>query len=115
LLPAVAGGNIDSMDDSMQLLGRSQLAQRLGVSRQQLWRWERYRWFPPGVRLAGGRTLWRLAEVIAWLDERWPLKRQLYMREGPGKPAVPMPSLADVPLGWEWCYEGAGAWHRRIA
>jgi prophage regulatory protein len=40
-----------------------QVAQRLDVSKDTIWRWCRKGEFPAGVKLSGGCTRWRLAEI----------------------------------------------------
>ena len=39
---------------------------RLPISSATLWRWVKAGEFPPPVRLSGGVTAWKLAEIEAW-------------------------------------------------
>lgn len=51
----------------MSYLTDRQLAERLGVSRPTIWRWNReVDDFPKAVKLGPACTRWRLAEIEAW-------------------------------------------------
>lgn len=47
-----------------------QVADRLGVSTDSIWRWKRRGVFPAAVRLGPGCTRWRLADIEAWEASR---------------------------------------------
>lgn len=47
-----------------------QVAARLGVSRDSIWRWKRNGTFPKAVKLGGRTTRWKLADVEAWEASR---------------------------------------------
>lgn len=43
-----------------------QVAKRLNVSSDSIWRWKRAGQFPPAVRVGPGCTRWRLSDVEAY-------------------------------------------------
>lgn len=43
-----------------------QVADRLGVSTDSVWRWKRNGEFPKAVKLSGRTTRWRLSDIEAW-------------------------------------------------
>lgn len=48
----------------------AQVADRLGVSTDSVWRWKRNGDFPAAIKLSAGSTRWRLADVEAWEASR---------------------------------------------
>ncbi|MBS1302962.1 helix-turn-helix domain-containing protein [Loktanella sp. SALINAS62] len=51
-------------------LNTKQVAERLGVSLDSIYRWKRDGAFPAAVRLRPGDTRWRLVDVEAWETSR---------------------------------------------
>ncbi|MBS0126552.1 helix-turn-helix transcriptional regulator [Thetidibacter halocola] len=47
-------------------LSVKQVATRLGVSADSIWRWKRNGEFPEAVKLGGRTTRWRLTDIEAW-------------------------------------------------
>ncbi|WP_207208055.1 AlpA family transcriptional regulator [Salipiger sp. IMCC34102] len=47
-----------------------QVADRLGVSTDSIWRWKRNGDFPAAVKLSAGSTRWRLTDIEAWEASR---------------------------------------------
>lgn len=47
-----------------------QVAERLSVSTDSIWRWKRQGNFPMAIKLGAGATRWRLADVEAWEQSR---------------------------------------------
>ena len=43
-----------------------QAAERLGVSRDSIYRWKRIGDFPKAYKLSAGSTRWRLVDIEAW-------------------------------------------------
>ena len=43
-----------------------QVAERLGVSRDSIYRWKRLGDFPAAYKLSAGSSRWRLADIEAW-------------------------------------------------
>ena len=43
-----------------------QVADRLGVSRDSIYRWKRLGDFPKAYKLSAGSSRWRLADIEAW-------------------------------------------------
>ena len=43
-----------------------QVAERLGVSRDTIYRWKRQGDFPLARKLSQGTTRWRLSDIVAW-------------------------------------------------
>jgi prophage regulatory protein len=43
-----------------------QVAERLGVSTDSIWRWKRADKFPKAVRVGPGSTRWRLSDIVAY-------------------------------------------------
>ena len=43
-----------------------QVAERLGVSRDTIYRWKRKGDFPLARKLSQGTTRWRLSDIVAW-------------------------------------------------
>ncbi len=58
------------LDNANVFLNVKQVAERLGVSTDSIWRWKRQGEFPKAVKLGGRTTRWRLADVEAWEAER---------------------------------------------
>lgn len=54
------------LDNANVFLNVNQVAERLGVSTDSIWRWKRQGEFPMAVKLGGRTTRWRLADVEAW-------------------------------------------------
>jgi excisionase family DNA binding protein len=54
----------------MMFLSDKQIAERIGVSRQTIWRWVSQGDFPPPVKLGPSVTRWKTSAVDAWLAER---------------------------------------------
>ena len=48
----------------------TQVAERLVINPQTLWRWVRQNKFPPGVRIGPGRTIWTEEVLARWLDHQ---------------------------------------------
>jgi prophage regulatory protein len=50
----------------------SDLAPRLGVSKNTIWRWVRSKnsTFPKPIKLSEKVTVWKAADVLAWLDSK---------------------------------------------
>ncbi|GGB30171.1 helix-turn-helix transcriptional regulator [Allosediminivita pacifica] len=46
------------------------VATRLSVSKDTIWRWARLGTFPEAVRLSAGVTRWRLTDIEAWEASR---------------------------------------------
>ncbi len=59
-------------DDSRRLIRRREVQELVGnPSRTTLWRWCRDGNFPRPIRLSSsGFLVWKLADVLAWMDER---------------------------------------------
>lgn len=53
----------------MDLLSVTQVAARLTVSRQSVYRLMRFNGFPAPIKI-GGRSVWLAAEVDAWIQQR---------------------------------------------
>lgn len=51
-------------------LSVDQLAVRLGVSKDSIWRWRRQGDFPKPVKFGRNTTRWRLADIQAYENER---------------------------------------------
>lgn len=51
-------------------LSDAQIAARIGVSRNSVWRWVRNGTFPKPIKLSERVTRWRASEVEAWAAER---------------------------------------------
>jgi prophage regulatory protein len=51
-------------------LNVGQIAQRLNVSTDSIYRWKRAGDFPKATRLSSRTTRWRLSDVIAWESTR---------------------------------------------
>ena len=47
-------------------LSVQQVADRLGVSTDTIWRWKRNRTFPAAVRLGPKMTRWRLSDIVTF-------------------------------------------------
>ncbi len=47
-------------------LNVEQVAQRLCVSKDSIWRWVREQNFPKPVKLSGRTTRWRLSDILDW-------------------------------------------------
>lgn len=47
-------------------LSVDQVAKRLSVSKDTIWRWKRKGDFPAAVKLGGTTTRWRLADIEEW-------------------------------------------------
>jgi prophage regulatory protein len=47
-----------------------QVADRLGVSTDSIYRWKRHGEFPDAVKLGPGSIRWRLTDVEAWEQSR---------------------------------------------
>ncbi|MFD1912271.1 helix-turn-helix transcriptional regulator [Halodurantibacterium flavum] len=47
-------------------LSVEQVAERLCVSKDSIWRWVREQNFPKPVKLSGRTTRWRLADILDW-------------------------------------------------
>jgi prophage regulatory protein len=43
-----------------------QVAERLGVSRDSIYRWKRLADFPKAYKLSAGSSRWRLVDIEAW-------------------------------------------------
>ncbi len=54
------------LDTTNLYLTVDQVAERLGVSRDTIWRWKRNGTFPKAVKLGGRTTRWRLSDIEAW-------------------------------------------------
>ncbi len=54
------------LDKNNIYLNVNQVAERLGVSADTIWRWKRQGEFPKAVKLGGRTTRWRLVDVEAW-------------------------------------------------
>jgi prophage regulatory protein len=48
----------------------SQVAERLGVSTDSIYRWKRDGHFPKAVKFSSGSVRWRLADIEAWEQSR---------------------------------------------
>lgn len=55
---------------TMIFLSDKRIAERLGVTRQTVWRWAGAGNFPQPVRLGPGVTRWKASDVDAWVAER---------------------------------------------
>jgi predicted DNA-binding transcriptional regulator AlpA len=53
-----------------EYVGNTQLAQKLGISTTSVWRMKRDGLLPPQVRLTPHKTVWRVADIDAWLASR---------------------------------------------
>jgi prophage regulatory protein len=60
-----------------------EVARRLDIHTQTLWKWVREGRFPKGVKIGPMRTVWSEATIAQWLDEQRanPGKRRLLPRE----------------------------------
>ena len=54
------------LDPKNLYLSVDQVAARLGVSRDTIWRWKRNGSFPKAMKLSGRTTRWRLSDIEAW-------------------------------------------------
>ncbi len=52
------------------LIRQAQVARRLGVSDATIKRWRLAGNFPPGYLLTPKTIVWRLSDVLSWLEER---------------------------------------------
>ncbi|AGI66818.1 putative DNA-binding protein [Octadecabacter antarcticus 307] len=50
----------------MTFLSVNQLAERLSVSKDSIYRWKREGTFPSAVSLSPGTTRWRLSDIVEW-------------------------------------------------
>lgn len=57
---------ISSPDTLSKFLSDKEVAARLGVSRQTVWRWVREGRFPSPVKIGPAAVRWREAGVMAW-------------------------------------------------
>ena len=55
--------------DSRYLLSLAQLLEKVPVTRQTIYNWEKAGDFPKRITI-GGRIFWLLSEVNAWIDEQ---------------------------------------------
>lgn len=55
-----------------RFLRATEVAQRLGITRQSLWRWTRSGYFPPSRQIGpeGGRVGWFASEIEGWMRSR---------------------------------------------
>jgi prophage regulatory protein len=53
-----------------RLIGRKELLTLVPYSDVSIWRLERDGLFPRRITIGPNRVAWRLAEVLAWIDER---------------------------------------------
>lgn len=53
-------------NDTDYYLSVIQVAARLGVSTDSIWRWKREGSFPKAVKLGSRTTRWRLSDIEAW-------------------------------------------------
>lgn len=60
----------DPRNRSDPLIRQSQVAQQLGVSDATIKRWRLSGNFPPGYLLTPKTIVWRLSDVLSWLEER---------------------------------------------
>jgi predicted DNA-binding transcriptional regulator AlpA len=56
-----------------QLVGQAQIAERLGVARNTVWRWTRREGFPPPEVRVSGVPMWRWGAVEDWAKANLPL------------------------------------------
>lgn len=54
----------------MRILRTDEVAERLGVSRTTLWRWEREGDFPDRIKLGPNSVGWRESDLEDWLEQR---------------------------------------------
>ena len=47
-----------------------QLADRFGVNRPTVWRWVKQAGLPKPIKLSGGCTRWRLADLEKWESDK---------------------------------------------
>lgn len=55
---------------SHRLIGRKELLALVPYSDVSIWRLERDGLFPRRITIGPNRVAWRLADVLAWIDER---------------------------------------------
>lgn len=53
-----------------RLIGRKELLALVPYSDVSIWRLERAGLFPQRITIGPNRVAWRLAEVLAWIEER---------------------------------------------
>ena len=61
---------VSSPDREERLIGRGEVARRLGVAPSTVASWVRQGWITPAVRTAGGRLRFRFSDVERQLRER---------------------------------------------
>lgn len=54
----------------MMFLSDKQIAERIGVTRQTIWRWVSRGDFPAPIKLGPSVTRWKASAVDEWLGER---------------------------------------------
>jgi prophage regulatory protein len=57
-------------DLKLRIFRINELAERLGVHEQTIWRWSRKGKFPKPVKLGEMTTGWRACDIERWLDEK---------------------------------------------
>ncbi len=60
----------DLKSRSDPLIRQSEVARKLGVSDATIKRWRLSGNFPPGYLLTPKTIVWRLSDVLSWLEER---------------------------------------------
>ncbi|WP_430300738.1 helix-turn-helix transcriptional regulator [Ralstonia insidiosa] len=64
-LPSVAPSALHA-----RLLRLPQVVELVGVKKSTIWKWASEGMFPSPLKLTKGVTVWRAADVLAWIEER---------------------------------------------